>query len=309
MKNRIRAIVIMCIVGCIAVFILSSCQKHEKRVFFVPSVSGSVMAEFNWEEPNEDLYKIIPWQNEFFAEENAPSEIQIDFVCPEMNSGNKFYYKESIKSGDLIKRSYEYNTDSGRGWCTVSASGRKLFTFHESPKNSIIADRIANMPADAFLSENQCLEKAEKVLGCLYPNSDQFVLYETKQTQSKVDGYDIERVRYEFWFKREVEDVTISDVHITVLNYGDIEYVTNYDCLTNDAYDNSPKLDFRKALNDAEEAVNDKMKSVGSEYSATARSAKLGVGKNNQMLLFVEYGLKNNSSGFECGILGVYVIL
>ena len=110
MKNRIREIAIICIVGCIVASMLSSCQRHEKRIFFDVAVSGGILSELDSWKTDEELFKILPLKSEIFVEEDAPSETEIDFVCQEMHSGNKFYYEESLKYCGYSVRSYKYRT-------------------------------------------------------------------------------------------------------------------------------------------------------------------------------------------------------
>ena len=226
-----------------------------------------------------------------------------------MHSGNKFYYEESLKYCGYSVRSYKYRTESGHGTCIVSTSDNKLLSFSEAPNTKVVSNRIVNMTADDLFSEEQCLEIAEKTLSCLHQNSDQFVLYKTKKSKKEIEGSDFDYIRYAFCFKREIEDVIVCDVEIEVSNLGDVQFVGNWDCFTVDIYDSSVKPDLRKALKDAEEAVNDKMKSIGTDYLAKYKEARLIIGQKNQLILLATYELKNEKSEFDNGTIRVYVLL
>ncbi len=308
MKKTIKNLVIICVMCFALGLIMSSCRKPMKRVYFGFPASLGIIDIPIGAETDKGLDSIVVSGKTVFTEDDAPREIMIDDIFPELHSDNPLCYKESSFSDDIgTWRSYKYMTETGQGSYAFFPDQNKLYYFDEHPYEAAIKEEYMKLSKADLLSKEQCLEKAKAFLAVLYSNTESFAQYDKWSDKLELDGLEADCICYNFLFKREVEGVTICSVEITVRNDGEISSVLNGDCITNDRYDKASNLDLKAALKEADDAVNEKVKSFGDDYSAKYNKALLIPGTENRLVLLVQYELWQGD--FSGSVVLVYVVL
>ncbi len=308
MKKTIKILISITIMCLALVITMSSCQKTGKRVYFDFPASGGMIEIPIGAESDKDLDSIIGPSKTVFTEESAPQKIVIDTIFPGLHSDSPLYYKNSSNSyRSGIWRYYEYSTETGSAMCCFYPKHNKLRSFLEGTFEEALKKKYLNLSENELLSKEQCLKKAEEFLAVLYNNAESFKCYDDGESRHKLEGLDLDCMYYKYLFSWEVDGVEICDVRIEVRNDGVIDFVLNENCMEAYYYDKTTDLDFSAALKEADDAVNEKMKSFGEKYTAQFQKASLLLGTKNRLLLRAQYELYEDDSLGSA--IYVYVVL
>lgn len=306
MKKTIKTLISITIMCLAPIITMSSCQKTEKRVYFDFPASGG-MIEIPIGAESDDLSGLFD-SSTVINEDSAPREIVIESIFPDLHASNPFCYIESTYSDSSgLLRAYEYRTETGSGQFYFYTKHNKLVAFLESTKSAVLKEKYMNLSESDLLSKEECLKKAEAFLAVLYDNSESFTQYDNGEYKMKLEGLEVDCTTFKFIFRWDVDGVEICNVRINVRNDGEIVSVANYYVVEAYCYDKTKDLDFSAALKEADDAVNEKVKSFGDKYTAQFDWANLMIGSKNRLILMVQYELYKDD--LPVNSMYVYVVL